>query len=96
MVNVFIDWEQDNANRQHKYENDSPANLFYTHQARRECASKIHSASEGWGLSVAWRKTRVRFKYISGENAAAQVENTGSKAVVENRLLTSLLMSLLP
>lgn len=36
------------ANMRHKYANDSPANLFYTHQARRECASNFRTAPEVW------------------------------------------------
>lgn len=63
-----------------EHANDLPANLFYTHRARCECASEIHSASEVGLILSRWRKTRVRWRYGSGEHTAAHVGDPGEEA----------------
>lgn len=66
ILKIFTHRDQGNANKQHEYANDLPVNL-YTHQVRREYASKIRSRLKFGVFLMRLRKTRVRWKYIQKE-----------------------------
>lgn len=79
------------ANKWHKYANDSSANLFYTHEAQGKYVSKICLATEVWDLTRR-RKNRsqveIWLRWIRG--------GASGRYLLTRRAMNFLMMFLLP